>query len=144
MPNGILRRAGHGCAKAIAHLQPPRYVVWGGSWAAAAYHNQNINAVIKAMCNKLRQRDPNVTMAGLLQNSPVKLGQVVLVDGNCIDFHAFGVCQRGASCKFHHDATARPCPDQVAQFMDLVKPLAKGFAWRRPAKRARAGGGGPG
>jgi hypothetical protein len=108
----------------------------------AVHTNPNVNPVIKALCDKLRQADPYVTMMGLLRNSPVSPGQLVLVEGNCLDFHAFGMCRRGASCNFRHDATARPTPERVQNFMDLVKPIAEGYPGRKPAKRARGGGAG--
>jgi hypothetical protein len=105
--------------------------------------NPNVNAVIKAMCDRLRQINPNVTMMGLLRGSNVKLLDVVLVEGNCVNFHSFGICRRGYGCKFQHDATARPTPDRVAKFMELVKPIAENFPPGRNLKSPR-GGGGPG
>jgi hypothetical protein len=108
----------------------------------AAHINPNVNPVIKALCDKLRQADPYITMMGLLRNSPVSPGQLVLVEGDCLDFHAFGMCRRGASCNFRHDLTARPTPERVQNFMDLVKLITDGYPGRKPAKRARGGGGG--
>jgi hypothetical protein len=108
----------------------------------AVHTNPHVNPLIKSLCDKLRQADPYVTMMGLLRNTPVSPGQLVLVEGNCLDFHTFGMCRRGASCNFRHDATAQPTPERVQNFMDLVKPIADGFVGRRPAKRARGGGAG--
>jgi hypothetical protein len=106
------------------------------------YSNPNVNPSIKALCDRVRQTDPQVTMNGLLRHSPVRLAQVVLVDGNCIDFHSLGICKRGHMCKFQHDPTARPSPDRVANFLTLMKPVVEAFQGQRPAKRAR--GPGPG
>jgi hypothetical protein len=132
---------------------PPRQAQYGygqqdaifgetaGPRAPEAPHvNPHTNTILKANLDKVRQADPNITMMGLLRGSLVKLNQVVLVDGNCVNFHAFGICHRGALCKVQHDPTARPSSDQVANFMDLVKPLAKGFLNWQPAKQARAVG----
>jgi hypothetical protein len=102
--------------------------------------NLNVNSVIKALCDKACQVDPSVSMQGLLRGSNVTLGQIVLVEGNCVDFHSFGICCRGTSCRFRHDATARPAPDRVAHFMEVVKPLVENFARGRPAKRGLGGG----
>jgi hypothetical protein len=102
--------------------------------------NPNVNPTIKAMCDQMRQVDPYITMAGLLRNTSVPIGKVVLVDGNCVDFHSFGNCRRGAACHFQHDPTARPSPERVAAFVDLVKPVADALANRRPGKRARGRG----
>jgi hypothetical protein len=102
--------------------------------------NPNVDPTIKAMCNQMRQVDPYIMMAGLLRNTSVLIGKVVLVDGNCVDFHSFGNCCRGVACHFQHDPTARPLQERVAAFMDLVKPVADALASRHPGKRARGRG----
>jgi hypothetical protein len=56
-----------------------------------SHTNPNINLVIKALCDKACQVDPSISMQGLLRGSNVTLGQLVLVDGNCVDFHSFGM-----------------------------------------------------
>jgi hypothetical protein len=101
------------------------------------YNNPNVDPVIKAMCNQVGQLDPNITMASLLRNLAVRLNQVVLVDGNCVDFH---VCRRGWACRFQHDATARLSADQVNNFMNLVKPVAEGLGTRCLPKQGRGAG----
>jgi hypothetical protein len=110
--------------------------------AVAVHTNPNVNPVIKAMCNKLRQADPYVTMMGLMRNSGVSMAQLVLVERSCLDFHLFGMCRRGSSCNFWHDAKGRPSPEKVQNFMDLVKPIAQGYPGLKPAKRAQGGGAG--
>jgi hypothetical protein len=104
--------------------------------------NPNVTPVIKTLCDNLRQLDPFITMASLLRNSSVNLVDVVLVDGSCVNFHSFGVCRRGDQCHFNHDPTARPSPERVTNFLNLVKPIADNFPGNRRAKRARRGPGG--
>jgi hypothetical protein len=105
-----------------------------------SFVNPNVNPTLKAIFDRIRQMDPNVGMSGLRRGSNVRLNQVVLVDGNCVDFHSFGVCKRGSACNFQHDVNARPTPERVAQFLDLVKPIADNFGKGRPSIRGRGGG----
>jgi hypothetical protein len=102
--------------------------------------NPNVDPAIKALLEQVKAADPQITMNGLLRNSGIRLGQVVLVDGNCVNFHALGICKRGNACNFQHDASARPSADRVNNFINLVKPLAEGVKGRRPGKRNRGGG----
>jgi hypothetical protein len=104
-----------------------------------ALFNPNVNPSIKALCDQIRQYDPNITISGLLRSTPITPGQVNLVDGNCVDFLSLGVCRRGVQCRFQHDPTARPSPERVENFLNLVKPVVDGLNARRPAKRGRRG-----
>jgi hypothetical protein len=99
-----------------------------------SYFNQNVYPTLRTMFDWIRQMDPNIAMMALLQGSSVRLNQVVLVDGNCVDFHLFGVCKRGSACNFQHDANARPTPEQVAHVLRLAKPITEKFGRGRPRK----------
>jgi hypothetical protein len=68
-------------------------------------YSPKVNPDIKNLCDQVCNGESNHN-GRLLCGSLVKLGQVVLVDGHCVDFHLFGICCSGLACHLQHDTRA--------------------------------------